>query len=271
METRANYLVIGMLALVSIFGAFGFVYWFQHSGGVGERAAYRVVFEGSAQGLRTGGAVLFNGIRVGEVTGLRLNTKDPRQVVATINVALNTPIRSDTRASLSFQGLTGIAALSLKGGDSAAPALEVPQGEQTAVIAVDAEATQDVTETAREVMRKVDNVVTENQESLRAAIKNIDNFTAVLAKNTERFDRILAGIDNLTGGPDGKNELSEAVKAFHNLAENLDKRTAEITTDVRRAVGTLERTIRNFDRNPQRIIFGNPSGQQPQQGNERQR
>lgn len=265
METRANYVVIGLLTVVAIFGAFGFVYWFQHSGGTGERTLYRVVFDGPAQGLRTGGAVLFNGIRVGEVTELRLNPEKPKQVMATISVAVNTPVRADTKASLSFQGLTGIAALSLKGGAANAAELTPPQGQTLPAIAVDEEATQDAIESAREVLRKIDSILVENQESLRAALKNIDTFTAVLARNSERFDRIIAGIDNLTGGPDGKGELPEAVKAFHVLAENLDKRTAEITTDVRRAVGQLERTIKNFDRNPQRIIFGNPAGTNPDQ------
>jgi phospholipid/cholesterol/gamma-HCH transport system substrate-binding protein len=265
METRANYVVIGLLTLVAVVGAFAFVYWFQHTGGVGERAFYRVVFDGPAQGLRIGGAVLFNGIRVGEVTELRLDRERPQRVTATVSVALNTPVRADTKASLSFQGLTGIASLSLAGGASNAPVLAVPEGEKFPVIAVDKEATQDVVETAREVLQRVNAVVTENQESLRAAIKNIDTFTATLARNSERFDRILAGIDNLAGGPDGKGEIPAAVRAFHNLADNLDKRTADITTDVRRAVGALERTIRNFDRNPQRLIFGNPAGQTQEQ------
>lgn len=259
METRANYVVIGLFAVVAIFGAFGFVYWFQHSGGVGERALYHVVFDGSAQGLRTGGAVLFNGIRVGEVTELRLNPSNPQQVRATISIAKDTPVRADTKASLSFQGLTGIASLSLAGGAANAPALEIKQGQSLPIILVDKEATQDVVETARDVLQKVSAVVTENQESLRDAIKNIDTFTTTLARNSDRFDRIMASIDNLTGGPDGKGELPAAIKAFHELADNLDKRTADITTDARRALGTLERTIRTFERNPQRLIFGNPS------------
>jgi phospholipid/cholesterol/gamma-HCH transport system substrate-binding protein len=263
METKANYVVIGLLTLVAIAGAFGFVYWFQHTGGVGDRAFYRVVFDGSAQGLRTGGAVLFNGIRVGEVTELSLSLQNPRQVTATISVGVNTPVRADTKASLSFQGLTGIASLSLAGGSPSAPALVAPPGQNLPVIAVDKEATQDVVEAARDVLNKVNSVVTENQASLRSAIQSIDEFSKMLARNSERFDHILAGIDNLTGGPDGKGEIPEAVRAYHQLADNLDKRTADITADIRRAVATLERTVKNFDRNPQRILFGNPSPPSP--------
>ncbi|HWP26672.1 MAG TPA: MlaD family protein [Xanthobacteraceae bacterium] len=262
METRANYVMIGLLTLVAIIGAFGFVYWFQRAGGVGERAFYRVVFDSPAQGLRTGGAVLFNGIRVGEVTELRLRPQNPRQVVATISVDLYTPVRSDTRASLSFQGLTGIASISLRGGDPGSPLLAALPGEAPPIIPVDEEATQDVTETARSVLRKLEVVVTENQESLRSAIKNIDTFSAALARNAEQVDRIVAGLGQLTGSGDGKGEIPEAVQAFHRLADNLDKRTADITADVRRAVRQLETTIRNFDRNPQRILFGNPPAAQ---------
>jgi phospholipid/cholesterol/gamma-HCH transport system substrate-binding protein len=261
METRANYVVIGLLTLVTIMGAFGFVYWLQHSGGSGERTFYRVVFDGPAQGLRTGAGVLFNGIRVGEVTELRLNPNNPRQVMAKVSVSKTTPVRTDTQAALNYAGLTGIASLSLKGGAADAPVLVAKEGEAEPVIAVDPEAAQDITESARDVLQKINAVVIENQESVRAAIKNIDAFTAVLARNSERFDHILGGLDNLVGGSDGKpSELNEAVKAFHTLAENLDKRTAELTVDGKRALGVIERAVRNLDKNPQRLIFGNPAG-----------
>ena len=73
METRANYVLIGLFTLAVIVGAFGFVYWFHHVGGVAVRNYYRVVFQGPIGGLRTGAQVNFNGIRVGEVVDLGLD------------------------------------------------------------------------------------------------------------------------------------------------------------------------------------------------------
>ena len=52
METRANYALIGMFTLAVLVAVFGFVFWFTRSGADGERAIYRVVFEGSVSGLR---------------------------------------------------------------------------------------------------------------------------------------------------------------------------------------------------------------------------
>ena len=68
METRARYALIGLFMLAVILASFGFVYWLENKGGFAERKTYQVRFQGSVSGLLIGSAVLFNGIRVGEVT-----------------------------------------------------------------------------------------------------------------------------------------------------------------------------------------------------------
>ena len=72
METRAPFVVVGAFVLAAIAAVFGFVYWLHNTGGLGPRATYHVQFDGSVPGLLVGAAVLFNGIRVGEVTDLGL-------------------------------------------------------------------------------------------------------------------------------------------------------------------------------------------------------
>ena len=68
METRAPYALIGLFVMAVIGAVFGFVYWLHNSGGLSERTVYRVHFENTVSGLLKGASVLFNGIRVGEVT-----------------------------------------------------------------------------------------------------------------------------------------------------------------------------------------------------------
>ena len=75
METRAPYALIGLFVMAVIAAAFGFVYWLHNSGGLTERTVYRVHFENTVSGLLKGASVLFNGIRVGEVTALQLDTQ----------------------------------------------------------------------------------------------------------------------------------------------------------------------------------------------------
>src|ERR1700737_4559475 len=119
METRANFAHTGSFTLAVIAAAFGFVLWFQSLHTTNLRSPLRVIFEGPAAGLRTGGSVNFNGIRVGEVVSVKID--NPRRVVALAMVENNAPLRKDTLVGLEFQGLTGVAAISLKGGEEAAP------------------------------------------------------------------------------------------------------------------------------------------------------
>lgn len=274
METRANYMVIGLFTLAVVFGGFGFVYWFQNTGSVGERAVYRVAFEGSVSGLRTGGAVMFNGIRVGEVTGLKLDPQKPKQVVATISIDKNVTVRPDTEVSLEFQGLTGIAALSLKGGSPDKPAVAGNKDNPPLLVAP-AGAQADVTQAARDVMRKVEEFLDENQKSFKATLAHLETFSAALARNSDKIDTITAGLQNLTGGADGKSgEINEAARSIKKLADNLDERTAALTENIsklsvagtkqietlsataRHTLTTINKAVENFDRNPSRIIWG---------------
>ena len=79
----------------------------------------RIVFEGgSASGLLKGGAVNFDGVQVGEVTSLKLES--PRKIVALVMLDNSAPVRKDTVVGLEFQGLTGVAAIALTGGAPAA-------------------------------------------------------------------------------------------------------------------------------------------------------
>ena len=67
METKANYVLVGIFTLVAIVAAFAFVYWTATIGDRGETALLRVRIPGSASGLARGSAVLFNGVKVGDV------------------------------------------------------------------------------------------------------------------------------------------------------------------------------------------------------------
>ena len=80
METRAPFIVVGAFVLAAIAAVFGFVYWLHNTAGTGARTVHHVQFHGSVSGLLVGAAVLFNGIRVGEVTNLGLAADSPRRV-----------------------------------------------------------------------------------------------------------------------------------------------------------------------------------------------
>jgi phospholipid/cholesterol/gamma-HCH transport system substrate-binding protein len=266
METRANYVLIGTFTLAVIAAAFGFVLWFQSLHTTKARSPLRVIFEGPAAGLRNGGSVNFNGIRVGEVISVKLD--NPRRVVALAMIENNAPIRKDTQVGLEFQGLTGVAAISLKGGEEAAPPVPLDE-DGIPVLTADPNRLQDVTEAIRGTLQNINKVVADNQEAVKNSLRNLEVFTQSLARNSERIDNVMArvdgvmgkadslmlGLNTLAGGRDG-GELFQTVKSIRELAEDFDKRSGALIADGRKTLGDISRAVNNFDRNPTRVIFG---------------
>jgi phospholipid/cholesterol/gamma-HCH transport system substrate-binding protein len=273
METRANYVLIGSFTLAVIAAAIGFVLWFQSLHTTKQRSPFRVVFEGPAAGLRNGGSVNFNGIRVGEVVSVKLD--NPRRVVALAMVENNTPLRKDTLVGLEFQGLTGVAAISLKGGEEAAPPPPLDEDGIPSLTA-DPNKLQDVTEAIRGTLQNINKIVADNQESVKNSLKNLETFTNSLARNSEKIDGVMAkvdgvmhkadslmlGLNTLAGGKDG-GELFQAVKSIRELADDFDKRSGALMADGRRTLGDISRAVNNFDRNPTRVLFGASNSAQP--------
>ncbi|MCK1736991.1 MCE family protein [Bradyrhizobium sp. 138] len=273
METRANYVLIGSFTLAVIAAAIGFVLWFQSLHTTKQRSPLRVVFEGPAAGLRNGGSVNFNGIRVGEVVSVKLD--NPRRVVALAMIENNAPIRKDTLVGLEFQGLTGVAAISLKGGDEAAAPPPLDQ-DGIPTLTADPNKLQDVTEAIRGTLQNINKIVADNQESVKNSLKNLETFTNSLARNSEKIDGVMAkvdgvmlkadnlmlGLNTLAGGKDG-GELFQAVKSIRELADDFDKRSGALMSDGRRTLGDISRAVNNFDRNPTRVLFGASNSSQP--------
>lgn len=267
METRANYILVGLFALAVIAGGFGFVYWFSSPSSGPERKRYEVVFDGTVSGLRPGAWVLFNGLRVGEVANLRIDPNSPRQVLVNIDVDKTVALRKDTTVSLEFQGLTGFAVVALRGGSASAPPLDQP------ILRADSGA--DLSTAARSVLRRLDAVVSENEVSFRASLKNLETFTGALASNADRIERIIANAETIVGGAEAKlGDVAEAARSIRSLADNLDKNVSDMSSgltrfsqtglreweklaiDGRRAISTLEQAVRNIDQNPSRLLFG---------------
>lgn len=273
METRANYVLIGSFTLAVIAAAIGFVLWFQSLHTTKQRSPLRVVFEGPAAGLRNGGSVNFNGIRVGEVVSVKLD--NPRRVVALAMIENNAPIRKDTLVGLEFQGLTGVAAISLKGGEEAAAPPPLDQ-DGIPTLTADPNKLQDVTEAIRGTLQNINKIVADNQETVKNSLKNLETFTNSLARNSEKIDGVMAkvdgvmlkadnlmlGLNTLAGGKDG-GELFQAVKSIRELAEDFDKRSGALMNDGRRTLADISRAVNNFDRNPTRVLFGASNSSQP--------
>jgi phospholipid/cholesterol/gamma-HCH transport system substrate-binding protein len=234
METRAPFIVVGAFVLAAIGAVFGFVYWLNNTTGLSRRAVYHVQFDGSVSGLLVGASVLFNGIKVGEITGLGLVPEHPRQVNATIAVAEQTPVRRDTRVGLEFQGLTGVPVIALEGGK------ETSSAEPVGVLIAEPGAGQSMTQAARDALRRVDSVLSDNAEPLHATIANLQTFSEGLAKNTPRLDGIIAGVERMTGAVPAPRKTIYDLRAVSDFPEGRKELRGQLVIPEPTAVVMLQ-------------------------------
>jgi phospholipid/cholesterol/gamma-HCH transport system substrate-binding protein len=232
METRANYALIGLFTVAVIAAAFGFVLWFAGGETRGKRQTYKIVFTGSISGLNLGAWVLFNGVRVGEVTKIALLPDDPSEVYALIDVDANAPIRTDTKAKLEYTGFTGVASVSLTGGTIAAPAFVGMKGPP--VIRAERSEFQDLIETARNVaseastfLAKGNKLIDDNQSSLTASLKNTETFTGSLAANSDGIKDLVRTLSQVGKAVDPA-DVKLIVTNFASLSAKLDKAADKI-------------------------------------------
>lgn len=197
METRAHYAVIGGFVLACIVAVFGFVYWLQNTGVIG-RTIYRIQFDQPVSGLTAGSGVLFNGIRAGVIVSLQLDPQDPKRVTVTIALDPAIPVRADTQVDISFQGLTGAPAIALKGGSATAARLTSQNGQPPALLAGPSIG-QNLSDSARETLRHIDDILADNTKPLHTAITGISTFADMLGRNSERIEGLIGGLEKLAG------------------------------------------------------------------------
>ena len=199
METKARHTIVGLFTLVVVFAGFGFVYWLHGFSSPGASAPYRIRFEAPVIGLKPGVPVLFNGLRVGEVTSVRFDPQAPKSLLAGIAVDATTPVGPDTTIGIDAESLLGGATVALTGGSSTARLKPGADGAPPLLIAR-VEDTQSLTGAAKAMLSQLNGILDENTKPLHGLIENLATFAAVLGRNTGRVDAILAGLEKMTGG-----------------------------------------------------------------------
>jgi phospholipid/cholesterol/gamma-HCH transport system substrate-binding protein len=246
MKMRASNLKIGTttLAIVAV-AFFGFLGWrkIHH---ISQEAPLRIVFEGgSANGLRRGGSVNFDGVQVGEIVSLKLD--NPRKVVALVRVDKAAPIRKDTVVGLEFQGLTGVAAIALTGADSSAPPVPL---DTDGVPTLTADLSE--IESLRDTLHNVDRVLVDNRSTIKDGLLSFETYTASLAGRGDAietaiarandafasFDAAVSRIDDLLPGlSDGKaDELFEKMREIREFADTFNKKSGIVMDEARHSL-----------------------------------
>jgi phospholipid/cholesterol/gamma-HCH transport system substrate-binding protein len=257
METRANYALIGAFVLIAAFAVAGFVMWLGQAQFRQDFKAYDIVFEGPVS-LEEGSAVRYIGIKVGEVSTVRIDRADTSKVRARIRIDRETPVRKDSTASIQLAGITGTTFIQITAGTG--EPLEARAGEPVPVIK--AERTQldelfsggtEVLGNANQAIQRVNLVFTdENIDALSTTLKNLELLSGKIAQDNGLADKASATLDDVSKAT---RKFEGASASFETLSTTTNTRVAEladqldlVVSDVRSITKTANETIEQSNR-----------------------
>jgi phospholipid/cholesterol/gamma-HCH transport system substrate-binding protein len=190
METKVNYVLVGAFVLAFSISIVAGVLWIASGGTTGKAYdTYLAYFTESVAGLNLQAPVKYRGVTVGFVKEIGLDTEDPDRVRLVLSIERGVPIRQGTVATLSAQGLTGIAFLDLEGGSVESPLLVRAQDGSDPVIAtrpslfrrLDTQTSalvSNLSKTAQQVNTLLDE---ETRAALQRTIRDLDTVVHALA------------------------------------------------------------------------------------------
>ena len=231
METRAHHVIIGLFTLLAGIGAVLFAVWISNANTSSDYRQYTVVFREAVTGLSRGSAVQYRGIPIGDITDLRLDPEDPAQVLAGIRITGTAPVTRDTRARLTFTGITGNTVIELVPGDPDSPLLE-GNGSQAARIPATPSPISSLLANGEDLMTNINQLVS----SARSMLSE---------ENAQRIGRTLESIEQAASSLSSQ---GSDIKTLVNELTTASEQAAELMTNVNTLVNEQgARTLDNVE------------------------
>src|SRR5665647_1211610 len=126
MENKAHALAAGIFVVVVAAMLIALASWLTRD--TGERDIYEISTREIVSGLQPQAAVRYRGVNVGKVASIGFDPKATGNVLIRLEIGQDAPVTRDTFATLSYQGVTGLAFVQLDDSGKPAPRL-VPDNE----------------------------------------------------------------------------------------------------------------------------------------------
>jgi len=280
MENRAHALAAGLFTLFLAVALIAAGLWFRRDDI--RFSQYLVTTTSSVTGLKVEAPVRFRGVDVGRVEAISLEPGGLGRVRIRIGVNDDTPITRGTFAQLGYQGVTGLAFISLDDDGSSSEPLKVSGGEELARIEMRPsifDSGMDLVAAARELSSRVSDLLNEDNRKLfrralagfeqasrqtavlaerlqggagevpalvgdaRVALADVSRLARKLEERSQAFDRMAASME----------ELGTASRSFNN--ETLPRVNA-LVEQLQRETRALDRVLSALEDDPRSFIFG---------------
>jgi phospholipid/cholesterol/gamma-HCH transport system substrate-binding protein len=289
-ENRAYALAAGSFTLLLAAALVAAGLWFRRDDI--RFAQYVVTTTSSVAGLKTEAPVRYRGVDVGRVEAIRIEPGVAGHIHIRIGVQEDTPITKSSYAQLGYQGVTGLAYVSLNDDGSSSELLK-PTGREPPRIGLRPsifDSGLDLVAAGSELTGRMNELLNqENRKLVNRALTGIEQAARQTAALAERLQpgaqefpalmtdarRALAGAEKLMESLGSlSTKLEERALAFERMAASLEEvgaaarsfdgetlpRFNALVEQLNRDTRALDRVLNAVSENPQSFVFGAPRG-----------
>lgn len=258
MDPRVNYTLVGLFIIVLGSAVIAITLWLSAGTSHKSYRTYVAYMSESVSGLNLKAAVKYRGVEVGQVSEIALDRDNPERVRLLLDIEEGTPIKEDTVAVLSTQGITGLAFVDLTGGSQDSPLLEARPGEPYPEI-----------QTGPSLLLRLDSAVSTMLSELSAAAQSLNEVAERINillndHNQQAIAGTLGNVEQLTGTFATRvDALGEGLSHMVTIADNTARVSDELPTLIDRisrsvaamgkTVGTINQTAQGVDRLVSRV------------------
>ncbi len=187
MDTKINYTFVGLFVFTLGLCMISFLLWMSKYGLEEQKLDhYTIEISESVAGLNIESPVKFHGVEVGNVQAINIDKKNSEIIQVSINVKPNTPIKEDSFAVITPQGITGLSYIELKGGSKESARLKVGSSISSGQSLFDKleYSASNVSESIIQTLYRIDQLLSE--KNLINAEKTLTNL-ALLSENSNQL------------------------------------------------------------------------------------
>ena len=254
-----NYAVVG--AFVLILGAVlvAGILWLASGGDFQKKYdLYLAIEDESVAGLNLNAPVKYNGVDVGKVREIKLDSGKPERVNLLFAIERGTPIKEDTVAILKTQGLTGIAYVELSGGDNNSPPLLATAGSKYPVIRTKPSLSARLENVLTTVLAKLDStsnninaiLSNENQAALKSSLADIATVAHTIAARKDSLDAVITNashtLENTSRATAQAGPLIERIGRSAEAIEKMGNEVARTSGSAGKTVNSIGADVKRF-------------------------
>lgn len=235
METRANYVLVGAFAILGLLGLLGFFLWFANVELDRQFAYYDVDFD-SVSGLSAASDVRFSGLPVGQVVSVALSPANDGRIRVRVEIGAETPVRTDSVATIEAQGVTGVAYVGISSGTPEAPLLRNAQ-EGVPMIEAGRSMLQSLTQDAPEILSETLDLVRDLRELMGGENRQrIENILANVEQSSVSFGDALEDFSGVTGAV---STFADEIQRFNSTLDGVSRDFGGVLDEAEQALASI--------------------------------